>query len=322
MLPLLLLTFELFTGVPGQNVQWAGTLTDWQDRPIRMQETAPGRYRLQLEEPWAETVDYKFVVDGAWMADPSNPTRVPDGWGGHNSRVRTGFTDDPWLRAMPGSRPWRRDVVQGDVVVLSPPDDRPSVTVYFQDGRDYLEQGGITELVANLGAHDSSLPAITAVLIPAHDRMRQYTPGDPEGDRYIERVARELVPLVERRWPRTGGSRERRLLIGPSLGGLITLATALRHPDVFGLAASQSGSIWYREPLMLDLLRRAGPLKPRLWLDAGTYEPADDMAEPNRRWVAQARAAGFDVIYKEYPSRHDWTAWRNRLRETLTTFLR
>jgi len=35
-----------------------------------------------------QVVLYKFVVDGVWIADPDNPRRSPDGYGGDNSVVR------------------------------------------------------------------------------------------------------------------------------------------------------------------------------------------------------------------------------------------
>lgn len=52
------------------------------------------------------THSYKFVADGAWLADPSNPLREPDGFGGENSVLvvdcsAEGGTGDGWRAVDP-----------------------------------------------------------------------------------------------------------------------------------------------------------------------------------------------------------------------------
>ncbi len=67
----------------GDFVTWAGTgaagalaMTLGQDAAWTVQRTfEPGTYQ------------YRFIVDGTWMADPANPNMVPNGLGGFNSVV-------------------------------------------------------------------------------------------------------------------------------------------------------------------------------------------------------------------------------------------
>ncbi len=316
---------HLETGISHQKVAVSTSIVEWEEWP--MKEVSRGVYAIDFEEPTLPSVEYKFVVDGDWMLDPSNPHKTPDGGGGYNSVIRIkNFREDPLLSPSGATPPYRvthlrvkdSEGSNRTITVMSPVNPiRESVTVYFQDGNDYLEQTGAHWLLANLSTK-RNMPSFVGVFIPPRDRMREYG-MDPA---YADFVAKTVVPLVEKKFPGTGGDREHRALIGPSLGGLITLYTALRHPDVFRNAASQSGSLWFKEGELVKLLGR--PVKDQakvlnLFMDVGTYEP-EEMMTFNRQGFTAAKKAGHSVIYTEYPSTHDWMSWRNRLQETLRYF--
>jgi enterochelin esterase-like enzyme len=318
------LRLSLHTGTPGQTVSVAADFGDWQ--PWKMREPSPGEYEYSCEEPLLPRVQYKFIVDGKWLADPANPRTAPDGQGGVNSVLELpDFEEDPMLAPQPGAVGLREEHLSlqdwegapRDITVLSPAQKQSSVTVYFQDGGDYLSKTGVRALMANL-MREPGFPAMTGVFIPPKDRTREYTmlPG------YADWVAQRVVQAVEARWPLTGGGRARRLLVGDSLGGLISLYTALRHPAVFGNVASQSGAFWPGDSKVLEAL--AKPVtnesdRLKLYMDCGTYEDPD-MPKYNRLGQSAAQHAGHDVRYREYPSTHDWIAWRNRLQGLLRHF--
>ncbi len=48
-----------------------------------------GVYRAELDLAPGSYL-YKLVVDGEWIADPANPDKIADPFGGHNSRIRVG----------------------------------------------------------------------------------------------------------------------------------------------------------------------------------------------------------------------------------------
>jgi enterochelin esterase family protein len=104
------------------------------------------------------------------------------------------------------------------------------------------------------------------------------------------------------------------MLIGPSLGGLITLWIGLQHPTTFGLLASQSGSLWFGDGQVLKMLPGAKANGQKLFFEVGSYE-VDDMTKYNREGDAICRDNGVTYRYREYPSLHQWPAWRNRLAE-------
>lgn len=319
----------------GSVVKLAADYFEWDSDRWVFKEIEPKLHVLEIPRPWTSALEYKLVVDGVWMRDPANPKKTSDGYGGYNSLVDDiGFTDDPWLEPLDASEPrWKTsrisipdpEGIARTITVLHPPlamiskaASSKTVTVYFQDGNDYLDLTGVQNLLSRLATYHPELPLITGVFIPPRDRMNEYGLS-AKSAAYGEFLANVVVPKIEARFA-TGGSSGNRMLMGPSLGGLITLETGLRYPQVFGLIASQSGSIWYKEEGILDFFKPGTGKNQKFFMDVGIFE-TDGMVSLNRKAHARAKALGWDITYREYPSTHTWSAWRNRLREIFLTLL-
>src|SRR5690349_1096383 len=61
---------------------------------VPMQQ-ANGAWEATIPACDQQVVLYKFVVDGTWIADPENPRKSPDGYGGFNSVVRVDCSHCP-----------------------------------------------------------------------------------------------------------------------------------------------------------------------------------------------------------------------------------
>lgn len=71
-----------------KKVYVAGSFNDWHEKEILLNKTAGG---WQLPFYLAEgTHTYKFIADGNWHEDESNPLKLPDGAGGFNSVLEFG----------------------------------------------------------------------------------------------------------------------------------------------------------------------------------------------------------------------------------------
>lgn len=107
-------------------------------------------------------------------------------------------------------------------------------------------------------------------------RLDEYSPwpngqhGGGEGDAYLSFVVDTLKPFVDSRLPTLTGPAHTGVM-GSSMGGLFSLYAALRRPDVFGLAAAFSPSLWFSDGIF-DLARRRPSLPVRLLLVAGHRE--------------------------------------------------
>jgi hypothetical protein len=73
---------------PAKKVFLAGSFNTWrpQDRKFELRENRPGIWSVTIPlDPGL--YQYKFIVDGSWIADPANPNTRPDGFGGSYSLV-------------------------------------------------------------------------------------------------------------------------------------------------------------------------------------------------------------------------------------------
>jgi S-formylglutathione hydrolase len=78
-------------------------------------------------------------------------------------------------------------------------------------------------------------------------------------------VAEDLVSALEAKFPGVGGSRERRVIWGISMGGYGTLKVALRHPEVYGRVGALAPWV---TPLSWDDYERT-----RTWFWGRLFEP-------------------------------------------------
>lgn len=75
------LTYE---DLPGRTVMVAGSFNNWQPEKQMLDKKGDGVYRCQLRLEPGE-YQYKFVVDGVWCLDSSNPNFIPNDIGSLNS---------------------------------------------------------------------------------------------------------------------------------------------------------------------------------------------------------------------------------------------
>jgi enterochelin esterase family protein len=182
--------------------------------------------------------------------------------------------------------------------------------LYLQDGTQAVELGRAAETADRMIAGRKVEPFVIVFIDPL-DRMKEYWADD----RFADWMARTLVPFVDARY-RTRPARDARALSGASLGGVISVWTALRHPETFARVAGLSTSFQLDGGRLLSALatldggtRRRHPL--RFYLDAGRYEPV--ILDTTRRANITLRARGYPVTYREAPVGHNHTAWRDRL---------
>lgn len=78
-------TVEFTVKAPNaKQVYLAGEFNNWSPTAQSMRRQPNGEWAVKVQLRRG-TYQYKFVVDGAWVADVENPQRVSDNYGGHNS---------------------------------------------------------------------------------------------------------------------------------------------------------------------------------------------------------------------------------------------
>lgn len=188
------------------------------------------------------------------------------------------------------------------------------------------KRGGAAVIV---GIHNSDpwrVPDLTPASIgPLEVEDREF-PGVPGGEVFDAFVTETLMPAVEAGFPVKTG-RENTAFCGSSMGGLMALFTALRHPELYGAAGVFSPALMlYRpEDLAAWIRDRSRGEHPWLLLFAGG---ADELEKVIADYTRQAEAVLRDcwpedslrAIYWQEAHHHE-TAWERVFRVFLREFL-
>ncbi|MEK3789317.1 alpha/beta hydrolase [Paenibacillus sp. FSL K6-1230] len=151
------------------------------------------------------------------------------------------------------------------VAVYAPPTclngQKSAPVLYVQDGDTLLPDG-----LESLGQQyrEGQLPHLILVGIQPLNRLDEYSPwhspalaeGRPafggKANRYLSFITGYVRPYIEARYPVMAGPRHTGIM-GASLGGLVSMYAVYRHPEIFGHAATLSGSYWY--PGFVDFMQ-------------------------------------------------------------------
>jgi len=293
-----------------------------------------------LELPEGSRVEYQLEVvrDGqrSRFNDPLNPRVARSPVGDSSVCYAYGHVIPDWTvpdpEARPGSlvdmvvpsRALRRDA---RVTLYLPARFRRSASyplLIVHDGGDYLGFADAKTVLDNL-IHRLDVAEIVAAFIYPGDRLAEYANSAAHA-RYL---TAELLPRLEAELPLVGRPAGR-CLMGSSFGGVASLATAYRYPEVYGSLLLQSGSFVFTdignnhgggppfEPVVRFINRyRAAPRRvaDRLFVSCGVYEP---LIIPNRSMVPVFEGAGMTVRYVETRDGHSWENWRDQLRAGLS----
>jgi enterochelin esterase family protein len=320
-----------------KRVEMVGDSTGWGPRGLFMREVAGTEIKyITYTFPRAARVEYKFIADGEWMLDPLNPNKLDNGVGGENSVLTmpdyraSAYINEPGGVTVPPFDPqkfgsWKLSKFVTDdapsgllkgsrkITVYLPPayeksSEQRFPVLYVQDGSDYLRRAQAAIIADKLIEEKKVAPFIIVFVDPAN-RMSEYWAND----QFADFMATELVPFIDTRY-RTRADRQSRALLGASLGGVISVWTGLRHPDVFARIGGQSSAFQIDQERVvsalarLDAPRPAQPLK--FYFDVGRLEP---LLRVNRRVHALLAAKGYTVAYHEAEAGHNYTSWRDQL---------
>jgi enterochelin esterase-like enzyme len=204
--------------------------------------------------------------------------------------------------------------------------------MYFQDGRDYIECAVTPHILDELIYADEIKPVIAVFVTPPNlhqtkipNRMTEYGLNDD----YVEFFTKELVHFVDSKYS-TQQNPKGRLVIGDSFGGLISTYISFKHPEIFGMAYSQSGYFSFNEDKLIKQISSSDKKDIKLFADVGTYErnvgasflpdQETDFLEANRRLNKILEEKEYDFVYEEYFEGHTWGNWRRHLIDVLIYF--
>jgi len=289
----------------------------------RKPDSGKAIWSTSLTLPRHAYVEYAFHDPGSQQKflDPLNPRTVNNGMGSrnnffympetmpspftiHRADVRTGT-----LTRHRVDSDLLQDDTERDVYLYKPPAHRPVPLLIVYDGQDYIQRARLATIVDNLIAEKRISPIGIAFLANGKSRRSvEYFCSDATIgwlDSVILPLAREHIRLVNvRENPGAYG------VLGASAGGLMSMYTGMRMPEIFGKVLCQAGafSLEGRDFAVVDLVRHSHARGIKIWMDVGTL---DDLLEDNRRMVALLDKRQYKVTYREFSAGHNYTAWRD-----------
>jgi putative tributyrin esterase len=157
-------------------------------------------------------------------------------------------------------------------------------------------------------------------------------------DRYEDYFVHDVLVDAESRLPVLNG-RERRAVVGVSMGGLAAVKLAFTRPDLFAFAGAISPAIdvpsrhfsWSRWSQSMRFRRIFGPVgsetrahsdpfilvktaesakTPYLYITAGEQEP---LLSPIRRFGVLLKQRNYAYEFHTRPGGHDWSEWASQV---------
>ena len=274
------------------------------------------------------------------MRDPFNPRVGESGFGLKSELALPGYIQPVATLGQPGTTPGtlHNETITSKVLgqkrsytVYLPANyttyQKPYPTIYFKDGGDYLKMGKAPIILDNLISWGAISPVV-AVFMPPIARTPEYNCGDE----YVEFFTEEMIPHMHDHY-NLSTDPAKRAVIGPSLGGLISLYIGSQRPDLFGLIGAQSSAVSSAYGLDKYDARTAYAALPgrsqRLHLVIGTYEECfdidrygrcQDLLNPVREFRSVLEQSGYAYRYAEHHQGHSWGLWRDTLVDALTYF--
>jgi enterochelin esterase-like enzyme len=215
--------------------------------------------------------------------------------------------------------------------------DRRYPVLYMQDGQNIFDSStsfagiewGIDESAQKLIGDKQIEPVIIVGIYNSPDRTAEFTPFDKtptgidgRGNLYARFIVEEVKPMIDRTY-RTIPDRAHTAIAGSSLGGLIALATAHDHVDIFGSVALLDPWLRDSQHALLDAWTDNAWIKGmRFYVDMGSNGGAQypgttevqDLNQLTRYFDSAGLKKGSDYVSAVVDgAEHNETAWQKRV---------
>jgi predicted alpha/beta superfamily hydrolase len=155
--------------------------------------------------------------------------------------------------------------------------------LYMHDGQNLFDQAranagewGVDEALDTLSATTGGC-IVVGIDHGGSKRLQEYNPynfektGTGEGKLYAQFLVKTLKPYIDRRY-RTLSNKANTFIAGSSMGGLISLYTVLKYPNIFSGAGIFSPAFWTAPGLAADIKKMGRRLRTKLYFYAGDKE--------------------------------------------------
>lgn len=189
----------------------------------------------------------------------------------------------------------------------------------FDNATAYAGEWGIDEALNTLAVTHGLELIVVGIDNGGEQRMTELNPwdhehfGKAEGDQYLAFLIEQVKPKIDAEY-RTLPDSANTVIMGSSMGGLISHYAARQYPHVFGKAGIFSPSYWVSESAFGP--ERTGAFDPsqRLFFLVGESEGGDMLSDFNRmRAQVAEQSPDTAALFISVPhAQHNETFWRSQ----------
>ncbi len=279
----------------------------------------------------AGRAEYKIWVDSVWMLDPLNQRKALGGFGYNSDVWMPKYSPSTEIEFDDGIPHGKIDTIWFESKILQRTHPiliyqpftkmmKNIPTVYVNDGGEYLSIAKMNNVLDNLIANNITIPVIGVFIDPRTDpanfesnmRMVDYSASE----NYLKFLTDELVPFVEKNYSVSTKAGDR-LIMGASMGGLISTFASYSRPDVFKNSAAQSPAYTQADFSGIEMIAEGEYKNIDVYIDTGTLNDTKIVSRIAKALLIERK---IKLNYTEYPEGHNWTNWQARIDDILKYF--
>ena len=172
----------------------------------------------------------------------------------------------------------------------------------FDDATAFSGEWKVDEILDSLYKYNRFSCIVVGIYNGEGQRMNELSPwhndslnlgGD--GDKYAKFIVKTLKPFIDSHY-RTLTDRENTVIMGSSMGGLMSLYMALEYPEIFGKAGIFSPSLWFSPKIFEMMQKHKLKMLQKFYLISGAKE-GNQTVYNTLKADSVLRSIGFDENY-------------------------
>ena len=203
--------------------------------------------------------------------------------------------------------------------------DKKFPVLYMHDGQNLFDSFTAFAGEWRIDETLDSLKAETIVIgieNGGDNRINELTPypnekyGGGNGDKYLVFLITTLKPYLDEHY-RTLSDKENTMIMGSSLGGLISFYAVLKYPKVFGKAGIFSPSFWFNDNIYDDV-HAVESIDAKMYFMAGDHESSEMITDLERmEELIYFKLTDRKFFYKKivHNGRHNEKLWASQFKD-------
>ncbi len=332
----------------------ASNLNNWNpnDNQFEFKKDADGFFKLTIPTP-SQKIEYK-ITQGNWATAEDSSNRILEifdlqkivelkiqNWAKPTEKKHTANSNVKILSEnfkIPQLKTTRK------IWIYLPPDYETSnkryPVIYMQDGQNLFDEftsfsgeWNVDETMDEIFAETKQSAIIMGIDNGGETRLAEYSPWNNkkyktmgEGDLYLEFLTKTLKPYIDRTY-RTQKQASKTIIIGSSMGGLISLYGSVKYPTTFGKAGIFSPAFWFvSKDLKVYLNKNQNDLKnSKFYFVAGKNEDETMVPEietVNESLLKKSVPEKNIVVKIDEDGTHSENYWKRELKQALIWLLK